>query len=136
MENVESGEEAKFNMALATLERINELFYEYDGYILTGRFIKAFGMLEVIYDEVDCFLTESEREEIAKLEDRIAEDFSKVNPDKTYNVTNNGMVTSYYNNPQVRPQAKENLRFLARLIRRGMKKHGLLMPQKGESSLF
>lgn len=131
------GEEAKFNMGLALLQRINELFYMYDGQIISGKLIQASETLELVYDEIDFTLDAKEKEFVQKQE-KFLREFIKKNPrlDETKVILKDGMRNIFFIFPGERNLFKINLRIFVRLLKKLMKDHGLLMPKRGEQDLF
>jgi len=128
-------EEEKFNMGLALLQRINELFYIYTSYILSGKLLPSSKVLKLICAEVDFCLKPDERDNIEEKLKTIKK-YVENNPeiDSTYIIRKSGKII--YNLPNERKQLEEWLDENYCLIRQLMKKHGLLMPQRGESRMF
>lgn len=137
-ENDKQSSESKFNMGLAELEKIHTKFTAFDYAILQEKeLILASSILSSLCDDIDFILTDPEKTLIADNEKEIV-DYLKLFPliDSSYLVKDGGYIRYYANFPTQRVIFQNKLRIQLRLLRELMRKHNLLMPEKGEGKLF
>ncbi len=124
--------ESKFNMAVAMLQRVDTLFYKLEESMMLRELTASRMILSSIINEVDCFFTDKEREEIKVVENKIDTILNKFPVEKRY-PSNNYWMFSY---PNERSDVTLLLIELNRLIRQHMFTHNLISPPKEDSALF
>ena len=122
-------EDAKFNMGLAILERINGFHNAVASNLMTWNLMDAFFSLEYIETEIEFKLKDDEKKELKEIKEKIVEMFN------TYN-----HIGEVVNNKPKFPMQSGELRTLLvlfdRSLRKYLNKYGFMMPAKGESRLF
>jgi len=130
-------DEAKFNFGLELLKRISREFDILEESLLTGDLILSRNILTSIYNEIDAFLNNTDRNEIKVIEDKlkdILDSYPNINDVQENNTM--GKSSFRYKYFKERIEFKPLLIELDRKFRFLMKEKGLYMPPKNESGLF